>query len=180
MNSPCKHTKAIFYAVLLPMQQRRPHKNFLKKTSSDLIRKHDPLFGRANIIHRFLPSTRGENYVVLFQIQQCTLTPSLIEILSRADILKTGVALGRDVDELKQFTPFQAAGFIELADLAKEAVSKTWVYALSPPFSLSFESPKKNKFRIGLNSNSVIHKNNMPQPMHGLGASYIWPLKKKG
>ena len=46
---------------------------------------------------------------------------SLIELLSRADILKTGVALGRDVDELKQVTPFQAAGFIELADLAKEA-----------------------------------------------------------
>lgn len=80
-----------------------------------------PTFRKGEHYPPALLQLAGENYVVLFQIQQCTLTPSLIELLSRADILKTGVALGRDVDELKQFTPFQAAGFIELADLAKEA-----------------------------------------------------------
>ena len=80
-----------------------------------------PTFRKGEHYPPALLQLAGENYVVLFQIQQCTLTPSLIELLSRADILKTGVALGRDVDELKQVTPFQAAGFIELADLANEA-----------------------------------------------------------
>ena len=68
--------------------------------------KHDPLF-EGRTLSTLSSSTAGENYVVLFQIQQCTLTPSLIELLSRADILKTGVALGRDVDELKQVIHFK-------------------------------------------------------------------------
>jgi ribonuclease D len=80
-----------------------------------------PTFRKGEHYPPALLQLAGEHQVVLFQIQQCTLTPTLIELLSRPDILKAGVALGRDVDELKQVTPFQPAGFVELADLAKEA-----------------------------------------------------------
>ncbi|MBN2161856.1 MAG: 3'-5' exonuclease domain-containing protein 2 [Pontiellaceae bacterium] len=59
--------------------------------------------------------------VYLFQIQQCGLTPALIEVLSSSTIVKAGVALDRDVSELQAMTPFTPGGFVELATYAKEA-----------------------------------------------------------
>ncbi len=59
--------------------------------------------------------------VYLFQIQQCGLTPNLIKVLSAPGIIKTGVALERDVSELQAMALFSPAGFVELATFAKKA-----------------------------------------------------------
>tara|TARA_B100002019_G_C21180769_1_gene553547 strand:- start:403 stop:1014 length:612 start_codon:yes stop_codon:yes gene_type:complete len=104
-----------------PIAAEEAAQELLKESILGFDTETRPTFRKGEYYPPALLQLAGENYVVLFQIQQCTLTPSLIELLSRSDILKTGVALDRDVEELKKCTPFQAAGFIELADLAKEA-----------------------------------------------------------
>lgn len=66
----------------------------------------------------------GANEVFLFQIGLTGLIPELREILSDPNILKCGVALRRDVSELRKLVAFNPAGFVELADCAKRAKIK--------------------------------------------------------
>lgn len=61
----------------------------------------------------------GEVY--LFQLKQTGLTPGLCKVLSRPDILKSGVSLKDDLSELRKLNNFEPAGFIELATHAKQA-----------------------------------------------------------
>ncbi len=62
--------------------------------------------------------------VFLVQINLTGLIPELCEILSNPNILKAGVAIRRDVSELRKLTPFEPAGFVELATWAKKAKIK--------------------------------------------------------
>ena len=61
------------------------------------------------------------NEVYLFQIQQTGLIPGLLEILASREIIKAGVAIDRDVNELQAMSDFEPDGFVELADHAKKA-----------------------------------------------------------
>ena len=83
-----------------------------------------PAFRKGESYDPSLLQLATENEVYLFQIQQCGLTPNLIKVLSSPDIVKAGVALERDVDELQALEPFPADGFVELATPAKEAQIK--------------------------------------------------------
>jgi ribonuclease D len=83
-----------------------------------------PAFRKGESYDPSLLQLATENDVYLFQIQQCGLTPNLIKVLSSPDIIKAGVALERDVSELQAMEPFDAAGFVELAQPAKEAQIK--------------------------------------------------------
>jgi len=70
----------------------------------------------------YLPSLLqlgGENHVWMFQVQQIGNLVPLFEVLSDPKVIKTGVALGRDVQELRDLHEFKPAGFVELADLAE-------------------------------------------------------------
>jgi ribonuclease D len=80
-----------------------------------------PAFNKGESYDPSLLQFSTEEAVHLFQIQQCGLTPNLLKILSSPDIIKAGVALDRDVAELKALAPFNPAGFVELATPAKEA-----------------------------------------------------------
>ena len=62
--------------------------------------------------------------VFLFQIKLTGLIAELCEILSNPNILKAGVSIRNDVRELRELTPFEPAGFVELADCAKKAKIK--------------------------------------------------------
>jgi ribonuclease D len=72
----------------------------------------------------YLPSLlqlATENEVFLFQVKLTGLTQGLCEVLSRPDIIKTGVSIRSDVSELRKLTAFEPAGFVELATCAKQA-----------------------------------------------------------
>ncbi len=86
----------------------------------------------------------GERHVYLFQIQQCTLAP-LLEILSRPDIVKAGVAIERDLAGLKRLTPFQEAGFIDISHPAKEAGIKNLGLRGLTALLFSFRISKKEQ-----------------------------------
>ena len=62
-----------------------------------------------------------EKEVFLFQIKLTGLTKGLCEVLSRPDIIKTGVSIRSDVSELRKLAGFEPAGFVELATCAKQA-----------------------------------------------------------
>ncbi len=77
--------------------------------------------------------TKGENYlpsilqlasndeVFIFQLKHLGLARPLREILSDSAIIKAGVSLDFDIRELKKLSPFKAAGFRDLGDLARKA-----------------------------------------------------------
>lgn len=80
-----------------------------------------PAFRKGESYDPSLLQLATESEVYLFQIQQCELTPSLLQVLASPDIIKAGVAIDRDVSELKEMAYFEPAGFVELATSAKEA-----------------------------------------------------------
>ena len=80
-----------------------------------------PSFRKGESYDPSLLQLATENEVYLFQIQQCGLTPSLIEVLSSPKIIKAGVAIDRDVSELCAISSFSPQGFVELADYAQKA-----------------------------------------------------------
>jgi len=57
--------------------------------------------------------------VVLFQLHRTGLPTPLREILGRASIVKAGVAIAFDLKSLQELQPFEAAGFADLAHLAR-------------------------------------------------------------
>ncbi len=59
--------------------------------------------------------------VFLFQLKRTGLTAGLRDVLSRPDILKSGVSIKDDLSELRKLADFEPAGFIELATHAKQA-----------------------------------------------------------
>ncbi len=62
--------------------------------------------------------------VFLFQIELTGLVPELCDILSDPKIIKSGVAIRRDVNELRDMVAFTPAGFVDLADCAKRSKIK--------------------------------------------------------
>lgn len=83
-----------------------------------------PAFRKGESYDPSLLQLATEHEVYLFQIQQCGLTPTLLQVLSDPNIVKAGVAIDRDVSELKAMTLFEPAGFVELATHAREAKIK--------------------------------------------------------
>jgi ribonuclease D len=49
------------------------------------------------------------------------LSPALCRLLANPQIVKAGVALDRDVQELNKLAPFTPAGFVDVGELAKRA-----------------------------------------------------------
>jgi ribonuclease D len=83
-----------------------------------------PAFRKGESYNPSLLQLATETEVYLFKIQQTGLTSGLLSILADPDIVKAGVAIDRDISELRVMAPFEPAGFIELAIYAKEAKIK--------------------------------------------------------
>ena len=62
--------------------------------------------------------------VFLFQIELTGLIPELLGILSDPAVIKCGVSIRDDVNELRGLAGFQPAGFVDLADCARRAKIK--------------------------------------------------------
>jgi ribonuclease D len=63
----------------------------------------------------------GEREAYVFQLNRLGGLDGLTEILGDPGILKAGVALRDDLRKLRAHTPFEPAGFVEIADLCKPA-----------------------------------------------------------
>lgn len=83
-----------------------------------------PAFRKGESYDPSLLQLANEDTVYLFQIQQTGLTKSILAILADRNILKAGVAIDRDVNELCAIADFEPDGFVELADFARLAKIK--------------------------------------------------------
>jgi ribonuclease D len=75
----------------------------------------------------YLPSLlqlAGENEVFLFQLKHLGLPEPLREILADPKVVKAGVSLAYDLQELHKLAQFKPAGFVDLGTLAKKAEIK--------------------------------------------------------
>jgi len=63
----------------------------------------------------------GEQAAYIFQSRHCHLPKTLRRLLANPKIIKAGVALDRDVQELNKLAPFKPAGFVDVGELAKQA-----------------------------------------------------------
>jgi len=99
-------------------------KKLLKETLLGFDTETRPAFRKGESYDPSLLQLATQSDVYLFQIQQCGLPPALLQVLSSPDIVKAGVAIDRDVSELKAMAHFEPAGFVELATYAKEAKIK--------------------------------------------------------
>ncbi|MBU0729604.1 MAG: 3'-5' exonuclease domain-containing protein 2 [Proteobacteria bacterium] len=68
----------------------------------------------------------GKDTIFLFQLGILGFPESLRNILADPKVAKAGVAIGQDIIKLKELGDFEEAGFIELADLAKQARIKNY------------------------------------------------------
>ena len=96
----------------------------------------------------YLPSLlqlATENEVYLFQLKQTGLTKKLCKILENKKIIKAGVSIKDDLKELQHLTPFKPAGFVELADCAKQAGIKNLGLRGMGALLLGFRISKKEQ-----------------------------------
>jgi len=63
----------------------------------------------------------GEHAAYIFQLRQCRLSKPLRRLLANPKIIKAGVAVDRDVQELNKLAPFIPAGFVDVGELARQA-----------------------------------------------------------
>ncbi|MBF0446797.1 MAG: 3'-5' exonuclease domain-containing protein 2 [Magnetococcales bacterium] len=80
-----------------------------------------PVF-RKGISHSpsILQLARQED-VLLFQLKNLKNILPLAQVLSDASILKVGVGLANDIEQLQSIIPFKPNGFVDLGDVARES-----------------------------------------------------------
>lgn len=74
--------------------------------------------GRQNNVALLQLSTSKRTYI--FRINKIGLPNSITRILSNPKIIKSGVAIRDDIKTLQKISRFEANGFVELQDMAKE------------------------------------------------------------
>lgn len=79
-----------------------------------------PAFKKGEYFHPALLQLANDDAAYLFQIHKMGFADCLKTILEDQTISKLGVAITDDIKELNRMSRFKPAGFIELADMAKE------------------------------------------------------------
>jgi len=96
----------------------------------------------------YLPSLlqlATENDVYLFQLKQTGFCEGLRTLLSDEKVIKAGVSIRDDLNQLRQITEFEPSGFIELADCAKAAGIKNLGLRGMGALLLGFRISKKEQ-----------------------------------
>lgn len=66
-----------------------------------------------------------EDCVFLLHLNHISFSDYIKDLLSSAEVIKTGVAVINDVKELRQVSPFEGKGFVDLGDLARSLEMQT-------------------------------------------------------
>lgn len=62
----------------------------------------------------------GSRDAYIFRLPDIGLPTALAALLGNPDIVKAGVAVNHDISELKNITPFETAGFVDLGNVARK------------------------------------------------------------
>lgn len=91
-----------------------------------------PVFVRGDSHPPALVQLAGEQAVYIFQLKKLRRLDGLLDVLANRDIRKVGVALADDLKKLREFAPFDPAGFVEIGSLAQSlGIKQTGLRALA-------------------------------------------------
>ena len=100
--------EAVFHEI-----NKHDYVGFDTETKPVFVRGH---YNKVAILQLALPDK-----VFIIRLNATGLTPQIIQFFQDEKIKKAGVAIRDDIKALQHLHPFEPAGFIELAGLAKEA-----------------------------------------------------------
>lgn len=104
-----------------------------------------PSFSKGESYPVSLLQLSSENEAFLFRLNKISFEGELVELLGNGNIKKVGVAIRDDIKALQKLHSFEAAGFIELADLAKENKIENLGLRSMAAFLLGFKISKRAK-----------------------------------
>jgi ribonuclease D len=94
-----------------------------------------PTFRKGQSHHPSLAQFATHHAAYLVQLAKLNDVAALAAVLSDPRVIKTGVALGRDLLDLQKLFPFQPAAVLDLGDVAKKAgITQTGVRNLAGLF----------------------------------------------
>jgi len=79
-----------------------------------------PSFKKGEYFSPSLLQLASAKTVYLIHLKKSPITSPIIKIFENKNIIKTGVAIQRDILDLKKVTSFDSQNFIELSEIAKE------------------------------------------------------------
>ncbi|MBF0382775.1 MAG: 3'-5' exonuclease domain-containing protein 2 [Magnetococcales bacterium] len=80
-----------------------------------------PVFRKGVTHNPCILQLAGENEVTLFQLNRLKDFSPIAELLSDKRILKVGVGLANDIDQLQPVIPFKPGGFVDVGSMARHA-----------------------------------------------------------
>jgi len=118
---PMDHYRGPIHLIRTPDEADRAAKKLKKENLLGFDTETRPAFRVGESYRPSLLQLATENEVYLFQLKQTGFTKELRKILADQKIIKAGVSIKDDLKELRQLADFEPAGFVELANCAKQA-----------------------------------------------------------
>jgi ribonuclease D len=104
-----------------------------------------PSFKKGEVHLPCLVQAATAQAVYLFQLSRLDVFPTLVELLAKPDVVKTGVGLAHDLRQLKLVFPFAVENVIDLGVIARRrGLGQTGVRNLAGML-LGFRIPKGNR-----------------------------------
>ena len=130
-----------------------------------------PSFKKGEYFHPSLIQLATENDAYLFQLNKNQKIFKILKIFENSNIIKTGVAIERDVKDLNKIFTFKPKNFVELSTIAKNNdIENLGLRSLT---ALFFESKLSKKEQI-----SNWAKNNLTESQIKYAATDAWISRK--
>ena len=130
-----------------------------------------PSFKKGEYFHPSLIQLATENDAYLFQLNKNQKIFKILKIFENSNIIKTGVAIERDLKDLNKIFTFKPKNFVELSTIAKNNdIENLGLRSLT---ALFFESKLSKKEQI-----SNWAKNNLTESQIKYAATDAWISRK--
>ena len=116
---PLRHYDGAIHIIQTAQQAKKACAVLIKEKVLGFDIEIRPSFYKGQSYLPSLVQLAGTNAVYLFQLRQCRLTEEIKTLLSRANIIKSGVSIDQDLTGLQQISHFKPAGFVDLGEVAK-------------------------------------------------------------
>ena len=121
---PIRKWEGVVHVVRTPEELSQAVRALAEETILGFDTETRPAYHKGESYLPSLLQLAGEKAVYLFQLKQLGLPGPLRKILADPEVVKAGVSLAYDLQELRHLAHFRPAGFVDLGNLAKKAEIK--------------------------------------------------------
>jgi ribonuclease D len=118
---PVRKYQGRIHVIRRPEEAERAARQLEKETVLGFDMETRPTFRAGQSHPPAVLQLVGKQAAYIFQLRHCGLPPALLRLLANPRIVKAGVALERDVQELQALASFTPAGFVDVGELARQA-----------------------------------------------------------